>query len=107
MNHHLHEHIENRRIGCTPKVGHQSNHWAVFMAKYDESYKLEVVQCYVQGSMGAEHRPKLRSPPSDRAMWGEGLAAACLLGLHQKFSRHSAEFNLAVLQRMWRDDLSA
>ncbi len=51
-------------MNCTPKVGHRSNLWGVFhdeldtdptfgvffMTKYDEQFKLSVVQSYAQGT---------------------------------------------------------
>jgi len=78
------------------------------MAKYDESYKLEVVQGYVQGQHG--FRALANAHGLDQATvrrWVKSYQQHGLLGLRKKFSRYSAEFKLAVLQRMWRDDLSA
>lgn len=78
------------------------------MAKYDESYKLEVVQGYVQGQHG--FRALAHAHGLDQATvrrWVKSYQQHGLSGLRKKFSRYSAEFKLAVLQRMWRDDLSA
>jgi hypothetical protein len=42
------------KLNCTPKVGYCSNLWGAFVAKYDESVKLEVVQRYLSESSGAQ-----------------------------------------------------
>lgn len=78
------------------------------MAKYDESYKLKVVQDYVPGQLG--FRALAHTHGLDQATvrrWVKSYQQHGLAGLRKKFSHYSADFKLAVLQRMWRDDLSA
>lgn len=78
------------------------------MAKYDESYKLEIVRGYVPGQKGV--RALAKAHGLDQATvrrWVKSYQQHGLAGLRKKFSHYSAEFKLAVLQRMWREDLSA
>ena len=78
------------------------------MAKYDESYKLKVVQGYVPGQRG--FRALAHTHGLDQATvrrWVKSYQQHGLTGLRKKFSLYSADFKLAVLQRMWREELSA
>ncbi|GEM_PF-5438525 len=48
-----HNELHPKKLDIHPTFG------VFFMAKYDESYKLEVVQGYEQGQHGSEHWPRL------------------------------------------------
>lgn len=78
------------------------------MAKYDEQFKLTVVQSYESGGRGFKTLAKQYG--LDHAMvrrWVKSYEQHGLEGLRKKFSHYSAEFKLSVLQRMRQDALSA
>lgn len=78
------------------------------MAKYDEQFKLSVVQSYAQGTHG--YRSVARRyglPHATVERWVAVYRQHGLSGLSKKFSHYSAEFKLAVLRRMQQEDLSA
>ncbi|MGB7399518.1 MAG: IS3 family transposase [Castellaniella sp.] len=78
------------------------------MTKYDEQFKLSVVQRYEQGTdsvMSVAHRYGL-----DHAMvrrWIQAYQHHGLEGLRKKFSHYDAEFKLSILRRMQQESLSA
>ncbi len=78
------------------------------MAKYDEQFKLSVVQSYETGPQG--FRSVARRYGLDYAMvkrWVAAYRQHGQLGLRKKFSHYSAEFKLSVLHRMQQEELSA
>ena len=78
------------------------------MTKYDEQFKLSVVQSYEQGTdglMSVAHHYGL-----DHAMvrrWVQAYQHHGLQGLRKKFSHYSTEFKLSVLRRIQQEGLSA
>jgi transposase len=78
------------------------------MARYDEKFKLSVVQDYESGKGGFQALAKLHG--LDHATvrgWVKRYQHHGVAGLRKKFSHYSAPFKLAVLQRIQRDQLSA
>lgn len=77
------------------------------MTKYDEHFKLSVVQQYLNSSVGFETLAK-RHGLSDGMVkrWVALFREHGQEGLRKKFSHYSAEFKLSVLQRMWDNELS-
>lgn len=77
------------------------------MVKHDEKFKKQVVQDYLAGvggyrALGAKHG-------IDQAvvrLWVDKYRKHGDAGLHRKSSRYSAQFKFAVLQQMWREELS-
>lgn len=77
------------------------------MAKYNEQFKLGIVQQYLSGTAGYKLVAQLHSIPySTVRKWVNLHRAHGVEGLAKKFSHYSAEFRLSVLQRMWDDQLS-
>ena len=79
------------------------------MANYDESFKLKVVQAYVPGLKGYKTLAHEHGvTPSEVRRWVSSYQLHGLAGLSKKKrTSYSAEFKLAVLQRMWQEELSA
>lgn len=77
------------------------------MTKYDEQFKLSVVQEFEAGGLGstAVGRRHGVDEATVRA-WVARYGQHGVSGLQKKHSHYSAEFKLSVLQRMWREDLS-
>ena len=78
------------------------------MAKYDEQFKLSVVQSYEQGTQG--FKLVARRYGLDHGLvrrWVKAYQQHGLLGLRKKFSHYPAEFKLSVLHRMQQEELSA
>ncbi|CAM0555501.1 helix-turn-helix domain-containing protein [Vreelandella titanicae] len=78
------------------------------MAKYNEAFKLLVVQRYTEGQEG--YRRLVKQYGLDHATvrrWVKSYEHHGLSGLQKNFSRYSAEFKLSVLQRMRQEYLSA
>lgn len=78
------------------------------MAKYDERFKLQVVQNYVQGRRGFKelaHQFGLDHGMVRR--WIKAHEQHGLEGLRRKSGHYSAQFKLAALQWMWKEDASA
>jgi transposase len=77
------------------------------MTKYDERFKLAVVQQYLLGTDGYKlvakvhglHHSLVRKWVTLHRQHGEE-------GLTKKFSHYDAQFRLSVLQHMWDDELS-
>lgn len=78
------------------------------MAKYDEHFKLSVVQSYELGEQGYKSVAQ-RYGLSHKIVehWVALYRQHGLLGLRKKFSHYSAEFKLSVLRRMQQEELSA
>lgn len=78
------------------------------MTKYDEQFKLSVVQSYESGKQGYQsiaRRYGLHHETVQR--WVAAYRQHGLSGLRKKFSHYSAEFKLSVLHRMQQEELSA
>ncbi|ABF08446.1 transposase DNA binding site ISRme12 [Cupriavidus metallidurans CH34] len=77
------------------------------MAKYDESFKRQVVERYLTGSSGFKALGKeLGVDPGAIRRWVGSYAHHGAAGLRKKSVRYGAKFKLSVLRRMWRDELS-
>jgi transposase len=77
------------------------------MKKYDEQFKLSVVQEYEGGALGLMvlgRRHGLSESMVRR--WVAQYRQRGLAGLRRKYSHYGAEFKLSVLRRMWREKLS-
>lgn len=95
-------------LNCTPKVGHVSTFGVFFMAKYDERFKLSVVQHYKRGTQGV--KVIAQQYGLDHATvrrWVAAYQQHGQKGLRKKFSHYSARFKEAVLLQMQRESLSA
>ena len=78
------------------------------MTKYNEAFKLLVVQSYAEGQQGYKRLARQYGPgPTTIRRWVKHYEEHGLSGLQKKFSHYSAEFKLAVLQRMRQEELSA
>lgn len=78
------------------------------MTKYDEQFKLSVVQSYESGQQGYKtvaQRYGLHHKMVER--WVAAYGQHGLSGLRKKFSHYSAQFKLTVLRRMQQEELSA
>lgn len=78
------------------------------MSKYDEQFKLSVVQSYEPGRQGFKsvaQRYDLDYATVRR--WVAAYQQHGVSGLRKKFSHYSAEFKLSVLRRMQHEELSA
>lgn len=77
------------------------------MAKYDEGFKLAVVQEYLAGDLGLRSLANKRGTTESMIRsWVSSYAEHGVDGLRKKFSHYSAEFKLSVLKKMWQDELS-
>lgn len=77
------------------------------MAKYDEHFKLSVVQEYLSGCGGYKLIAKRRGLDDELVRrWVLSFRAHGLDGLKKKFSHYSAEFKLSVLRHMWDNALA-
>lgn len=77
------------------------------MTKYNESLKLEVVQEYLSGSMGANSLAKKYGISRTRIVrWIAGYRLHGIEGLREKRSQYSAEFKLSVLREIEQQELS-
>ena len=77
------------------------------MAKYDEQFKLSVVQQYLDNQGG--YRAVAERRDLDHATvrrWVKWYQAYGVDAFKKKFSHYSAEFKLSVLQHMWENVLS-
>lgn len=78
------------------------------MTKYDEQFKLSVVQSYAQGTKGVKSvAQRYGLSPVVVERWIAAYREHGPSGLRKKFSHYSAEFKLSVLHRMQQEDLSA
>jgi transposase len=77
------------------------------MTKYNEQFKLAVVQQYLSGTAGYKAVAKLHGLAYSMVRKWVGLhRQQGAAGLSKKFSHYDAEFRLSVLQHMWDGDLS-
>jgi transposase len=77
------------------------------MAKYDEKFKLFVVQEYRAGDIGFKALGRRHGLPVGAIKdWVAQYREHGLSGLQKKYSRYDAAFKLSVLRRMWREELS-
>jgi transposase len=78
-----------------------------FMTKYNEKQKLEIVQEYLSGSMGAESLGKKYGIGRTSVVrWIAGYREHGGEGLRRKYSPYSAEFKLSVLRAIQQQELS-
>lgn len=77
------------------------------MAKYDEKFKIALVQDYLAGNGGYKGlAAKYGVDHGQIRHWVGSYRQNGDSGLTKKFSHYSAEFKLQVLERMWREELS-
>jgi len=77
------------------------------MTKYDEQFKLSVVQKYLDGLGGYKAIAKQHGLDHELfRRWVLRFQAHGVDGLKKKFTHYSAEFKLSVLQHMWDNGLS-
>jgi len=77
------------------------------MTKYDEQFKLKIVQEYRSGAGGSNTLGKRYGVPKSLIkLWAELYRIHGRDGLNKKHSSYSAEFKLSVLQHMWDNGLS-
>lgn len=77
------------------------------MTKYDEHFKLSVVQQYLAGPVGCKSVAKQHGLSHGLLRrWVDWFKAHGIEGLQKKFSHYSAEFKLTVLKHMWDNELS-
>jgi transposase len=84
-----------------------TNFWVFFMTKYDERFKLSVLQQYLDGEGGyvaLAHQHGLAHSLVRR--WVERVRAHGTEAFRKKFSHYGAEFKLLVLRHMWENELS-
>jgi transposase len=84
-----------------------TNFWGFFMTKYNEQFKLSVVQQYLSGTAGYKLIGQLHG--LDYSMvkrWVDLYRRHGPAGLAKKFSHYNAEYRLAVLRHMWDKELS-
>jgi len=78
------------------------------MAKYDEQFKLSVVQSYESGKQGYQSVAQRYGLGRVTVQhWVAAYRQHGLSGLRKKLSHYSAEFKLSVLHRMRQEELSA
>lgn len=84
-----------------------TNFWGFFMSKYNEQFKLAVVQQYLTGTGGYKLIANLHDLPFSTVKKWVGLYRLHgTAGLAKKFTHYNAEFKLSVLQHMWDSELS-
>jgi transposase len=77
------------------------------MTKYDERFKLKVVQKYLAGTLGYKRVAELHDVPCKSLVtWVKLYRAHGAEGLKKKFSHYSTQFRLAVIERVRTDELS-
>jgi transposase len=77
------------------------------MAKYDEHFKLSLVQQYLNGTAGYKSIAKDHGVDHEALRrWVLAFRTHGLDGLKKKFSHYSAEFKLTVLQHTWDNALA-
>ncbi len=77
------------------------------MAKYDEKFKIALVQEYLSNGGGYKSlTAKYGIHHGQLKRWVDSYRQNGDSGLIKKFSHYSAEFKLSVLQHMWREELS-
>jgi transposase len=84
-----------------------TNFWGFFMTKYNEQFRLQVVQHYLHGPDG--YRATGAHFGLDDKMvkrWVDWFQAHGIEGLKKKYAVYSAHFKLSVLQHIWDNELS-
>ena len=77
------------------------------MAKYDEHFKLSLVQQYLSGAAGYKSVAKQHGVGHEvLRRWVMSFRAHGMDGLKKKFSHYNAEFKLSVLRHMWDNSLA-
>ncbi len=77
------------------------------MSKYNEQFKLAVVQEYLAGTAGYKLIANRHGLPRSTVSKWVGLHNLHgIAGLAKKFTHYNAEFRLSVLQHMWDCELS-
>jgi transposase len=77
------------------------------MTKYDEQFKLKIVQEYISGVGGSDTLGKRYGVPRSLIkLWTELYRVHGRDGINKKYSSYDAEFKLSVLQHMWDNGLS-
>lgn len=77
------------------------------MAKYDEAFKLGVVEQYLSGSVGFRRlSQELGLDPGTLRRWVAHYRQHGVAGLSARHRPCSAAFKMQVLNRMWREALS-
>jgi transposase len=77
------------------------------MAKYDEQFKLSLVQQYLTGVDGCKSIARQHGVPHEvLRRWVMTFRSHGIDGLKKKLSHYSAEFKLSVLQHMWDNALA-
>lgn len=77
------------------------------MAKYDERFKLEVVQQYLSQTVGTKRLAALHGINHGQIRrWIAAYQQHGILGLRRKGASYTAAFKLSVLERMWHEQWS-
>lgn len=77
------------------------------MTKYDERFKLSVVQQYLDGRSGYKSLALRHGLPYSMVRrWIGRFRAYGTEAFKKKYSHYSAEFKLSVLRHMWENELS-
>ncbi|WP_145882045.1 helix-turn-helix domain-containing protein [Pseudoduganella flava] len=77
------------------------------MTKYDEYFKLRIVQQYLAGASGYKTLSKQHGLDASMIRrWVKWFEAHGVDGLKKKFTQYPAEVKLSVLQHMWDNELS-
>lgn len=77
------------------------------MAKYEESFKLEIVRQHLSESVGVRTlASRYGLCRSTVRRWVDGYWQHGEQALRKKYSHYSAAFKLSVLKRMWHQELS-
>lgn len=78
------------------------------MTKYDEQFKLSVVQSYEAGEQGFKSvAQRYGLDHATVRRWAAAYRQHGVSGLRKKFSHYTAEFKLSVLQHMRQEAVSA
>lgn len=80
-----------------------------FMSKYNEQFKLAVVQDYLSGSSDGYRAVARRHGLTSHSMverWVRSYRLRGAAGLRKKSSKYSLEYKLSVLRHMWDNRLS-
>ena len=84
-----------------------TNFWGFFMTKYNEQFRLEVVEHYLRGPDGYR-ATGIHFGLDDKMVkrWVDWYRIHGIDGLKKKFTAYSAQFKLSVLQHIWDNELS-
>ena len=77
------------------------------MTKYDEQFKLKIVQQYLTGAAGYKALGNQHGLEDSMVRrWVKWFQAHGIDGLKKKFTHYSAQAKLSMLQHMWDNELS-